>query len=114
MADLEAGSPEPVALVDRARIEASANIGPLGVVVPVLDDGERALFWARLDADERYKIVVIDGDGEAVLQGSEIARTGDDGVADIGPIAASPDGTRIAFAADERAGGDADGLLGSR
>jgi hypothetical protein len=72
-----------------------------------MDDGDRVIFWARLDADERYKMFRVDpdGGGEAEVEGSEIPRAGDDGFAEIGPSAASPDGELIAFAADQTASG---------
>lgn len=101
IADVTAAEPAAVPLVDRDRIAADA-FGVKGVVIPLLVDGSRVLFRSRLDADNRYKLSLIgtDGDNEAVLANSEIARI-DDSIADIGAVALSPDRTQIAFAADQ-------------
>jgi dipeptidyl aminopeptidase/acylaminoacyl peptidase len=101
IADVTVADPQPVALVDRERI-ASDGIGLNGAVVPLLIDGNRVLFKGRLDADNRYKLWLIDQDGqnEEILPNSEIARV-DDSLADVGAVGLSPDRLRIAFTADQ-------------
>jgi Tol biopolymer transport system component len=111
IADVTAADPEPTAIIDRARIEADA-VGSKGAILPLLVSGDRVLFRSRLDDDDdgedsdvdRFKISLIgtDGEGEELLANSEIARV-DDSIADVGTVTLSPDGSQIAFSADQTA-----------
>ncbi len=103
IADVTVADPEPVQLIDRDRI-MSTGVGSKGVLLPLLVDGGKVLFRGRLDADDLVKLTVIDADGqnEAVLANSAITR-GDDSTADTGAATLSPDGSKIAFTADETA-----------
>jgi len=99
--DVSVADPAPVALIDRARIE-SDGLGAKGAILPLLADGSHVLFRSRLDADNRYKLSIIDTDGqnEELLANSEIARI-DDSIADVGTVTLSPDRTQVAFTADQ-------------
>lgn len=101
IADLSAAEPEPVVLIDRDRID-STGIGAKGAILPLLIEDGRVLFRSRLDADDRFKVSLIDIDGqnEALLPNSEIARV-DDSIADVGTVTLSPDRSQIAFSADQ-------------
>lgn len=104
IADVTVAEPEPTAIIDRARIEAD-GVGSKGAILPLLVSGDRVLFRSRLDDDgevDRFKISVIgtDGEGEELLANSELART-DDSIADVGTVTLSPDGSQVAFTADQ-------------
>jgi Tol biopolymer transport system component len=101
ISDVTVADPTPAPLIDRDRIAADA-VGAKGAILPLLVDGGRVLFRSRLDADNRYKLSVIDtnGQNEALLANSEIARV-DDSIADLGTATLSPDRSKIAFAADQ-------------
>jgi Tol biopolymer transport system component len=104
IADVTVADPEPTAVIDRARIETD-GFGAKGAIFPLLVDGDRILFRGRLDDDgelDRVKIVLIgtNGQNEGLLGNSQITR-GDDSIADVGTVTLSPDGTQIAFTADE-------------
>ncbi len=106
IADVTVADPEPVALIDRARIEADA-VGSKGAILPLLVSGDRVLFRSRLDDDgeaDRFKISLIgtDGEGEELLANSELTRV-DDSIADVGTVTLSPDGSQVAFTADQTA-----------
>ena len=104
IADVTVADPEPVALIDRARIEAD-GVGSKGAILPLLVSGDRVLFRSRLDDDgevDRFKITLIgtDGQNEGLLGNSQLTRA-DDSIADVGTVTLSPDGAQIAFTADE-------------
>lgn len=102
--DVTAVDPVAEPLVDRGRIASDAP-GSKGALDIVHATATEVLFKARMDADNRYKLYTIgtDGSAEALLPNSEITR-GDDSIADIGAFGLSPDGSQLAFAADETAG----------
>ncbi len=101
IADVTAADPAPAVLIDRDRIDSN-GVGVKGVILPLRVDGGQVLFRSRLDADNLFKISVIDSDGqnEGLLPNSEIARV-DDSIADVGTVTLSPDGTQVAFSADQ-------------
>ena len=109
IADVTVAEPEPTAIIDRARIEAD-GLGSKGAILPLLVSGDRVLFRSRLDNDndgeendiDRFKISLIgtDGEGEELLANSELARA-DDSIADVGTVTLSPDGSQVAFTADQ-------------
>jgi len=103
IADATVADPDPVQLIDRDRVQSTA-VGTKGVLIPLLVDGGKVLFRGKLDADDLVKLILIDTDGqnEALLPNSQITRT-DDSTADIGATTLSPDGSTIAFTADETA-----------
>jgi len=103
IADVTVADPEPVQLISRDRIEAT-GVGAKGAIIPLQVEGGKVLFRGKLDADELVKLTVIDVDGqnEALLGNSQITRT-DDSTADTGAATLSPDGSKIAFTADETA-----------
>ena len=101
IADVTVADPEPIVLVSRERIE-SAGVGSKGVLVPLRVDGGQVLFRAKLDDDELVKLTLIgtDGQNEGLLGNSQITRV-DDSIADTGSATLSPDGSQIAFTADQ-------------
>jgi Tol biopolymer transport system component len=101
IADATAAEPTPAPVVDRDRI-MSTGVGGKGAIFPLLVVGDRILFKSRLDADDLFKLTLIDADGqnEAPLPNSTITRT-DDSTADIGAATLSGDRSQIAFSADE-------------
>ncbi|HEU5060739.1 MAG TPA: hypothetical protein VFU21_29615 [Kofleriaceae bacterium] len=101
IADVTVADPEPTVLISRERID-STRLGSKGAILPLRVDGERVLFRSLLDADNLFKITLIgtDGQNESLLGNSQITRV-DDSIADIGTVTLSPDGSQIAFTADQ-------------
>jgi len=101
IADATAAEPTPAPVIPRDRI-MSTGVNQKGAILPLLVVGDRILFKSRLDADDLYKLTLIDADGqnEALLANSTITRT-DDSTADIGAATLSGDRSQIAFSADE-------------
>lgn len=102
MADTDVASPVATAVVDMTRI-LSTNMGARGVTAPpVVASGGRVLVKGRLDADNLFKLfsIAADGTGFAQLPNTTRPRTGG-GIADVGAIGVSPDGSTLAVAFDD-------------
>jgi Tol biopolymer transport system component len=102
--DVTAATPTAEPLIPRAAILAAPPAA--GVIQPVLGRDGTILVKARIDADRVIRFHTLDDDGQNldVLPNSVITRTDGTTIAELGQNGLSPDGTQIAFTADETLG----------